>query len=92
MFKVVGKHDVSRRAFWELCGTKSDEIRGVTYLYCTFCQFFGGDIVKLFNFFHDQLFLVDLDHQRSIPFVPSEPELTNRVLQFLRDVHRVGLA
>ena len=57
----------------------------------TFCQVLGRDVVEPFNFLHDQLLLVDLDHERSIPFMPSEPELADRVLQFLGDVYGVGL-
>jgi hypothetical protein len=49
------------------------------------------DIVKPFNFLHDQLLFVDLDHERSIVSVSSEPELADRILQFLRDVYGVRL-
>jgi len=57
----------------------------------TFCQVLERDVVNPFNFLHDQLLLVDLDHERSIPFMPSEPELADRVLQLLGDVYGVGL-
>ena len=57
----------------------------------TFCQVLGGDVVEPLNFLHDQLLLVDLDHERCISFMPSEPELADRVLQFLGDVYGVGL-
>jgi hypothetical protein len=57
----------------------------------TVCQFFKRDIVKLVHLLHDQLLLVDLDDERSVAFVSSEPELANRVLQLLRDVYGVGL-
>jgi hypothetical protein len=65
---------------------------GGTHSMCrTFCQVLERDVVEPFNFLHDQLLLVDLDHERSIPFMPSEPELADRVLQFLGDVYGVGL-
>lgn len=57
----------------------------------TFCQVLERGVVKPVNFLHDQLLLVDLDHERSIPFMPSEPELADRVLQFLGDVYGAGL-
>ena len=57
----------------------------------TLCQVFGSDVVKCLNFLHDQPLLVDLDDERGIPFVSSEPELANRVLKFLGDIHGVRL-
>jgi hypothetical protein len=57
----------------------------------TLCQVFRRDIVKAFHFLHDQLLLVDLDNERSIAFVSREPELANRIFQFLRDVYGVRL-
>lgn len=57
----------------------------------TLCQVLGRDVVERLDLLHDQLLLVDLDHERGIPFVPSEPELADRVLEFLRDVYGVGL-
>ena len=61
---------------------KSDEIprcEALGTLY-TLCQVSERDIVEPLNFLHDQLLLVDLDDERGIPFVSSEPELANRVL------------
>ena len=60
-------------------------------IYFTLCQVLRRDVVERVNFLHDQLLLVDLDHERSIPFVPSKPELADRVLEFLWDVYGVGL-
>jgi hypothetical protein len=57
----------------------------------TLCQVFWRNVVEPVGFLHDQLLLVDLDDERGVPFVPSEPELANRVLEFLGDVYGVGL-
>lgn len=57
----------------------------------TFCQVLESDVVKPFDFLHDQLLLVDLDRERGIPFMPSESELADRVLQFFGYVYGVGL-
>jgi hypothetical protein len=94
--EVVGKHDISRRSLGELWKNKtktSGGIRGATRsMRRTLCQVFWRNVVfKPVGFLHDQLLLVDLDDERSIPFVPSEPELANRVFKFLGDVYGVGL-
>ena len=57
----------------------------------TLCQIFERDIVEPVRLLHDQLLLVDLDDERGVAFVSSEPELANRVLEFLRDVYGVRL-
>jgi hypothetical protein len=60
-------------------------------IHFTLCQVLRRDVVERVNFLHDQLLLVDLDHERSIPFAPSKPELADRVLEFLWDVYGMGL-
>jgi hypothetical protein len=57
----------------------------------TLAQIFERDVVQPLDFLHDQLLLVDLDHERRVPLVPSEPELADRVLELLGDVDGVGL-
>lgn len=57
----------------------------------TLPQIFERDVEQRFDFLHDQLLLVDLDHERCVPLVPSEPELADRVLELLGDVDGVGL-
>ncbi len=54
---------------------KSEGPSRMRSIYFTLCQVLGRDVVERVNFLHDQLLLVDLDHERSIPFVPSKPEL-----------------
>jgi hypothetical protein len=91
--EVVRKHDVSRRSLGELCGKRNQRDRPsrMRSIYFTLCQVLRRDVVERVNFLHDQLLLVDLDHERSIPFAPSKPELADRVLEFLWDVYGMGL-
>jgi len=57
----------------------------------TFGQVFERDVVEPLDLLHDQLLLIDLDHERGVPFVSREPELADRIFQFLGYVYGVGL-
>ena len=58
----------------------------------TFGEILDADIVKLLNFLHDQLFLVDLYDHRSVSSVATgEAELAKSGLELLGNVYRAGL-
>ena len=58
----------------------------------TLSQLLKTDTVKLLDFLHDQFLLVDLyDDGCASGIATSEPEFTERGLEFLGDVNCVGL-
>ena len=58
----------------------------------TFREILYSNIVELFNLFHNQLLLVDLDHYGRVPCIASrEPELAQCGFEFLGNINRAGL-
>lgn len=58
----------------------------------TFCQVLDADVVELLDLLHDELLLVDLHDQRSVPGIATrKAELAQGRLELLGDVNGGGL-
>ena len=58
----------------------------------TFCEIFWGYVVELLNLLHEQLLLIDLDHERSISRATAgESEFPKGVFELLWDIDGVRL-
>lgn len=87
--ELVRQHDVSWRVLRQLCAVHivSDSARMEPALGRAFGEVLEGDVVELLDFLHNELLLVDLDHDRGATCVAAgEPELAQRVLERLGDV------